>query len=162
MTNQESPRPEQRTYEPRRTAGSLTPGMILIIIAAVIFFVANDRYSTRASDRKITNSNFSANAFLSGVEQEIHSSAFRGADVSVFMGGADLDLRNASIEGDEARIDLSVTMGGVEIRVPRDWTVDNRLTPVLGGVENHTRSTGSGKRLVVVGSVVMGGVEIKN
>ena len=98
MTNQESPRPEQRTHEPRRTAGSLSPGMILIIIAAVIFFVSQDRYS-RASERKITDSTFSANAFLSGVEQEIRSSEFRGGDVSVFLGGAELDLSDAEMPG---------------------------------------------------------------
>ena len=98
----------------------------------------------------------------SGVEQEIRSSEFRGGDVSVFLGGAELDLSDAEMPGNEARIQVSVMMGGIEIRVPRDWTVVNRITPVLGGVENHTRSRSDGKRLIIEGSVVMGGVEIKN
>jgi predicted membrane protein len=133
----------------------------LIIIVAVIYFIANDHRS-RASERRVTDSTFSANAFLSGVEQDIESSEFRGGDASVFMGGAEVDLRRTTMLSDEATIDLSVMMGGMEIRVPRDWTVVNRITPVLGGVKNETRSTPGGKRIVLKGSVVMGGVEIKN
>jgi hypothetical protein len=53
-------------------------------------------------------------------------------------------------------------MGGVEIHVPRTWTVVNRVNSVLGGVEDHSRSTDSGKRLVIDGTVLMGGLEISN
>jgi predicted membrane protein len=136
--------------------------MTLLIIAALIFFIANDHLSRAASSREVSDPNFSANAFLSGVEQEIRTSEFRRGDVGVFLGGAGLDLSRAEMAGDEAKVEVSVMMGGVEIRVPQDWTVDNRLSAVLGGVKNQTRATSGGKRLVIEGTVVMGGVEIKN
>jgi len=54
-------------------------------------------------------------------------------------------------------------MGGVEIRVPREWSVVVNGSPVLGGIEDKTiPPMMPGKRLVIDGSVIMGGVEITN
>ena len=48
--------------------------------------------------------------------------AFRGADLIAVMGGCEIDLRQAAING-EAVIDVFCMWGGIEIRVPEDWTV---------------------------------------
>jgi predicted membrane protein len=79
------------------------------------------------------------------------------------MGGCDIDLRQAAINGD-AFIDVFAVWGGIEIRVPEDWSVAFHVTPLLGGVEDKTRpSLGSSQqRLTVRGLVVMGSVEVKN
>jgi predicted membrane protein len=89
---------------------------------------------------------------------------FRGADLGAFMGAVILDLTQAKIEADEAVVDTFALWGGIEIRVPSDWSVESRVTPLMGAYEDKTRPTAteSGKRLVVRGFVVMGGVEIKN
>ena len=54
--------------------------------------------------------------------------------------------------------------GGIEMRVPEDWTVSRRVTPLLGGVEDKTRPPqgASAHRLMLRGFAIMGGVEIKN
>jgi hypothetical protein len=79
------------------------------------------------------------------------------------MGGCEMDLRHAKIHG-EAVIDVFAMWGGIEIRVPDDWTVVSRVTPMLGGFEDKTRPTpdASTHRLIVRGMVIMGGVEVKN
>jgi hypothetical protein len=79
------------------------------------------------------------------------------------MGGCEIDLRNAGIDGD-ATIDVFAMWGGIEIRVPETWTVVGRVTPLLGGFEDSTRALpGAGnQRLIVRGLVIMGGIEIKN
>ena len=79
------------------------------------------------------------------------------------MGGCEIDLRNAEINGDAA-IDVFAMWGGIEIRVPENWTVIGRVTPLMGGFEDHTRApqAASAHRLIVRGMVIMGGVEIKN
>jgi hypothetical protein len=80
------------------------------------------------------------------------------------MGGCEIDLRNASIESGDAIIDVFAFWGGVEIRVPMDWTVIVDATPLLGGFDDKTRppETPSKKRLVLKGYAIMGGVEISN
>jgi hypothetical protein len=55
--------------------------------------------------------------------------------------------------------------GGVEVKVPQDWLVINRITPIFGGVEDKTSHPVGGlasKKLVLRGCAVFGGVEIKN
>ena len=64
----------------------------------------------------------------------------------------------------EAMIDAVAFMGGIEVRVPRDWHVVIRGIPFMGGITDETEAPGeeTGKRLVVNAFAMMGGVEIKN
>jgi hypothetical protein len=86
------------------------------------------------------------------------------------MGGCEIDLRHASIApGTEAVIEVFAFWGGIEIKVPDDWTVVPRVFPLMGGVDDRSRAPQTPpdkphqeKRLVVRGIVVMGGVGIKN
>jgi predicted membrane protein len=116
--------------------------------------------STRSSD---ANATMTAMAFLGGVSRGNNSTAFRGADLVAVMGGCEIDLRRAAING-EAVIDVFALWGGIEIRVPEDWTVVSKIVPLMGGVEDQTRPPqgATAHRLVLRGFVVMGGVEIKN
>ncbi len=103
-----------------------------------------------------------ASAVMSGLVLKNDSQAFEGGEISTVMGAVEVDLRQASVAG-EALLHLSVIMGGIEIKVPRDWSVSIRGTPTLGGIEDRTAPPMTpGKRLVIEGSVVMGGVEIGN
>jgi hypothetical protein len=60
--------------------------------------------------------------------------------------------------------DVFAMWGGIEIRVPENWTVVGRVTPILGGFDDKTRppQQESTQRLVIRGFVIMGGVEVKN
>ena len=79
------------------------------------------------------------------------------------MGGCEIDLRKATIGEEEAVLDIFAFWGGVVIQVPEEWEVDNRVNAFLGGVENKTRPVPSGaQRLVLTGTVLMGGAEVKN
>jgi predicted membrane protein len=111
------------------------------------------------------HSGFSALAIMGGVSRRSSSQAFQGADLTAVMGGCEIDLRPASIApGSEAVIDVFAFWGGIEIRVPQDWTVITRAMPLMGGVEDKTHAPQGpvNKRLVLRGIVLMGGVVIKN
>jgi predicted membrane protein len=104
-------------------------------------------------------------ALLSGIKRRWGKSAFRGAEVTAFMGGCELDLRDALMSsGELAVVDVFVIMGGVNIFVPPNWTVSQEVVPLLGGVHDKTRSVPSNpaQHLLVRGTVVMGGVEISS
>jgi hypothetical protein len=92
-------------------------------------------------------------------------SVFRGADTTAFMGGCELDLRDALMSpGELAVVDVFVLMGGVSIFVPPHWTVTQEIVPLMGGVHDKSRSVPSNpaQHLLVRGTVIMGGVEISN
>ena len=67
------------------------------------------------------NSTISGVAVLGGGHRGNNSRSFRGGELTAVMGGCEIDLRQAAIEG-EAVIDVFALWGGIEIRVPEDWT----------------------------------------
>jgi hypothetical protein len=109
------------------------------------------------------NSTMSVVAIMGGVTRGNNSSTFRRADLLAFMGGCEIDLRKASING-EAVIDVFCMWGGIEIRVPEDWTVVSHIVPLMGGVEDKTRppQAATAHRLTLRGMALMAGIEIKN
>ncbi len=115
--------------------------------------------SLNDSDSYIKNT-----ALLSGVKRKITSKDFRGGELTTFMGGCEIDLREADMKGDEAVLDVFAFMGGIELRVPMSWSVSVKASPIMGGVEDGTYPSKEGtlKRLIITGNILMGGVEIKN
>jgi hypothetical protein len=106
----------------------------------------------------------SAVAVLGGVDRRVISASFRGGDVTAFMGGGKLDLREARLEpGVEAILDVTTMMGGFEIKVPETWNVIVDIVPFMGGYEDKTRhpTDPAAPRLRIRGFVMMGGVEIR-
>ena len=104
----------------------------------------------------------SAMAILGAVSRGSNVRHFRGGDLTAIMGGCELDLRHASLE-DDVVIDVFALWGGIEIRVPEEWTIDSQILPILGGVEEKTRRPpASGPRVTLRGFAIMSGVEIKN
>lgn len=102
-------------------------------------------------------------AVLGGGEYRIRAKNFRGGDLVAFMGGFDVDLRDADIEGSEATITVNALMGGGVIRVPETWAVSMRVTAFMGG---HSLKAREGvqvqKTLIVKGIAIMGGIEVRN
>jgi predicted membrane protein len=136
--------------------------LLLVLIGATLIWKAtmprSGRTSTSDSDATV-----SATAVMSGVTRASASPDFRGGDLTAVMGGCEIDLRQATIAGGEAVIDVFAVWGGIELRVPEHWVVVNEVLPILGGVDQKARATNpDGPRLIVRGTVVMGGVDISN
>ena len=106
----------------------------------------------------------SAVAVMGGFDRKVVSNQFRGGEVTAFMGGGKLDLRDAKPLDGQAVINVFALMGGYEIFVPDTWHVVVEVTAFMGGVEDKTRpaSDPAAPRLRLRGFVMMGGVEIRN
>lgn len=101
-------------------------------------------------------------AVLGGHRRRMATQHFRGGEITVLMGGCDLDLREASIDS-VAVLQVFALMGGINIKVPTDWTVELEGMPVIGGFEDGTlHPRDMGKRLVVRGYAIMGGLDLRN
>ncbi len=101
-------------------------------------------------------------AVMAGNIRRIGSQEFAGGEAVAVMGGCEIDLTSASI-AKEAVIDALAFWGGIEIRVPRDWKVIGRVAEILGGYEDKTAGAPeNAPRLVVRGSAIMGGIEVRN
>jgi len=138
---------------------------LLLTVGAVIVFRAwrqgNQPLPDALSD---ASQRMDAFALLGGVHRVSRATEFRGGSASAALGGCDIDLREASMpDGGSAVLDTLAIMGGIEVRVPEDWSVETRGMAVLGGFEDKTRRPlDDRKKLVITGLAVMGGVEVKN
>lgn len=99
---------------------------------------------------------------MGGGEYRVRTKDFRGGYITAFMGGFQLDLTEANIEGSEAILDVTTILGGGEIRVPEKWAVVVRGSAIAGGYSVKTREGQVEKTLVIRGLAVLGGVEIRN
>src|SRR5262249_10537224 len=106
----------------------------------------------------------SALAVMSGVKVVSNSKNFRGGELTAIMGGCHVDLRDATLAGNEAVIDIFAIMGGIEMRVPDNWNVIINVVPFMGGYEDKTRRPAdpAAPRLMLRGFVMMGGIDIRN
>lgn len=105
---------------------------------------------------------------LGGAQIKMDSQQFKGGHLSTIMGGIEVDLRRANLAEDETVLHVSSILGGIDLRVPEGWRIIDQVSPILGGVDDGTHApvVGAGepaaKRLILRGSVILGGVSIRN
>ncbi len=122
-----------------------------------------------ASEKKSkfqSSDSVSMQSFFSGNVQVLTTKAFQGGAITAVMGGADLNLMQADMQS-PALIDLMVMMGGVKILVPPTWQVKSEVLCLFGGIEDRrpvqvVDTNAVQKILVLKGTAIMGGVEIKS
>ena len=108
---------------------------------------------------------FRASYFFSGGKEQATSPEFSGGEISVVFGGMELDLREASLVHGKAVLEVTVVCGGLELRVPREWRVAIDTTTLFGGTEvkrSQPSSSQATGELTITGTVVFGGIEVKD
>lgn len=145
--------------------GSMFP-LLIALFGGKLVYDALRRRSARLTSADDPDAVVHAFAFMSGVARRSVSNDFRGGDANAFMGGTEIDLRNAQIvEGGDAVLDLFAFWGGIEIRVPENWRVVSEVVPVMGAYVDKTvnrTAAVKGPVLILRGTAIMGGIELKN
>jgi hypothetical protein len=113
------------------------------------------------------DSQFNFSVICSHVERHITSKNFKSGTLSAILGGFEIDLSRADIEGDEAVIYADAFFGGGEIRIPDTWHVVMEGNALFGAFMDETRQrppegSAPAKRLIIRGTAVFGGVSIEN
>ena len=115
-----------------------------------------------------TEADFNGVAILGGFKRRITSKKFKGGSVLSVMGGFQIDLRQADMEGDTATIEAMSFMGGGEIKVPETWLVSMEGISLFGAFVDETDQQAPAiagtpqKRLIMKGASLMGGIVVKN
>jgi predicted membrane protein len=90
---------------------------------------------------------------------------FKGGSLQAVFGGIELDLRRAYLPEGETLLNVEAIFGGVELFVPDNWFLEVKIESVLGGIDDHRRIlevVDTSHKLIIKGSAVFGGVEIRN
>lgn len=106
-------------------------------------------------------------SIFGGAKKNIISKNFKGGDLVNIFGGTELDLTRADFTG-TAVIELTTIFGGTKLVIPSNWTVKSEAVTIFGGLEDkrnmQTMTDGDGpeKILLLKGTVIFGGIEIKS
>lgn len=99
-----------------------------------------------------------------GTHLRVSAAEMDDAAISVLMGGALVDFRNAQPSARPIRVDVLVVMGGVQIVVPSTWNVQIEADVTMGGIRDMRSGVVDAQRPVdieITGRVLMGGLEIR-
>lgn len=104
-------------------------------------------------------------SIFGGAKKIVISKNFKGGNVENIFGGTELDLSQADFTG-TAVIELTTIFGGTKLLVPSNWSVKSEAVTIFGGIEDKRRmqtiTEASEKTLVIRGTVIFGGIDIKS
>lgn len=104
-------------------------------------------------------------ALFCGVQKRVLSKNFYGGKISTFFGGTEIDLSQADIP-ERAFLDVDVVFGAIKLVVPPHWDLKIDVANVFAGIEDKRlyapASADPAKVMVIRGTVIFGGLEIKS
>ncbi len=144
--------------------GSLWP---LILILVGIGLIIRHRKQGTSTSRELDSPQIDEIAVFSGLEKKVTSDRFEGGKTTAIFGGAEIDLRKATLSPHKNVIDIVAMFGAASFIVPSDWTINiSQLTVVFGGFSDDrvvdTTSADPTKVLHIKGLILFGGGELKN
>ncbi|MBM7367413.1 DUF1707 SHOCT-like domain-containing protein [Gordonia hydrophobica] len=82
---------------------------------------------------------------------------------TAIMGGVEIDLRDVEYTAPVLELHCRAIMGGIEVTVPHDVTVEVRGIGIMGGFDSRAEGPGrdGAPAVVVSGFALMGGVDVK-
>jgi predicted membrane protein len=108
-------------------------------------------------------------AVFGGGDRVITSQQFQGGKVTTIFGGLNYNMLKAKLAPGENYIDVFSMFGGMNLVVPESWTVKIRVMSIFGGFSDkhrfkvpETTSDQEGSILIIKGTVIFGGGEIKS
>ncbi|WP_321437858.1 LiaF domain-containing protein [uncultured Bacteroides sp.] len=90
---------------------------------------------------------------------------FKGGEINTVLGDTTLDLRKTNLPEGDTFLEINTVLGSVAVFVPINWEVKINMESVLYNFEDkrfETGNTGGTKRLVIIGSGVLGSGELRN
>jgi len=107
-------------------------------------------------------------AVFGGGDRIVTSQRFEGGKVTAIFGGLNFNMLKAKLAPGENYVDVFCLFGGMKLIIPEEWVVKIRVTSLFGGFSDKHRfrtietNTDSGAQLIIKGTVIFGGGEIKS
>ncbi len=137
----------------------------LLVIAAGLWIIFRPRFRPSGQEvPEIKEKDLDVFTVLSESKRRIESKEFKGGKASVLLGSIELDFSQASLAGNQATLELTAILGGIEIWVPREWEVVVDSSAFLGEVEDKHKSDSAAESkstLFVKGTAILGSIKIK-
>ncbi|MCP9747286.1 cell wall-active antibiotics response protein [Lacihabitans sp. CS3-21] len=160
--------PDFLTSAERQTYYKLWPLLLVGLGGLILYKYFNPKFDMPKRQLKADGTDFeylNESNIMAGTNKKVFSKNFEGGQVNCVMGGAQIDLTEADLAA-KSGLNIFILMGGLELRVPKEWNVMIDVLPIMGGVEDQITKfpesvVNKEKKFYLSGNVVMGGVEIK-
>lgn len=120
---------------------------------------------TTQTESRSSEDYIDSTSIFGGIKKNVISKNFKGGDITNIMGGSEIDLTQADING-TVTIDLTQIFGGTKLIVPSNWQVKTQMAAIFGGVEDKRSlqnvTIDPNKKLVLDGTSIFGGIEIRS
>lgn len=99
-------------------------------------------------------------SFASSIKY-INTDNFESADIRCRFAGMKIYFDNATLYNGKGVVRLDSSFSGVELYIPKTWTVEDKINTSFGGIDEKNRNQSDGQNTItLVGNVSFSGVEI--
>ena len=159
---------------------SFWPGLLILIGIIVIarktifynrFHRCHDHFRHHRYDKYTTSELKDEAGYITfdnvfgGGKHKVPPTEFKGGKISNVFGGTELDLTQTTLAPGTSILEFDCVFGGASLIVPNDWVIHIQMNSVLGGFTDkrtNIKNTTSDRELIIKGSAVFGGGEIKS
>jgi predicted membrane protein len=144
------------------------PAVLIFAGIMIIFRHRLDRYDWTKRGLITDDSLIDEMAVFGGGDRVVTSQAFKGGKVTTVFGGLNFDMLKAKLAPGDNHIDVFCLFGGMKLIVPEGWNVKIRVMSMFGGFsdkhryKNSTLASEPESQLIITGTVIFGGGEIKS
>lgn len=140
---------------------------LLITIGLVIIFHRKPGFRHKKNGvQEVSDDYLDETVVFGGTEKVIHSQQFKGGKLSLIFGGTKLIFSKATLADGKNYLEIFALFGGAELIIPEEWNIKVKITPIFGGFSDKRLNAGDSKEeeneLLITGTVIFGGGEIKN
>jgi predicted membrane protein len=105
-------------------------------------------------------------SIFGGVQKNVVSKQFRGADIVTIFGGNEINLSQADFNH-QIVMDVTNLFGGTTLTIPNHWQVKTEVVSIFGGIEDKRptdqhNSDNPDKIVILRGTCMFGGIEINS
>lgn len=105
-------------------------------------------------------------SIFGGVQKNVVSKKFRGADIVTIFGGNEINLSQADFN-DQIVMDVTNIFGGTTLTVPNNWEIKSEVVSIFGSIDDKRPITpkdpeAPAKIVLLRGSCMFGGIEINS
>jgi len=124
-----------------------------------------DRSGIAAASTYLSDDYIDSTSVFGGIKKVILSKDFKGGEVVSIMGGTEIDMTQADING-RVVLDVTQILGGTKLIIPAHWELKSELVSVFGGIEDKRAVLASNvnpeKVLILKGTSILGGIDIRS
>lgn len=152
---------------PRPEVYQLWPVVLIIMgLGALLKAVFPKEKHTPIIVDKQTSDFMESIIIFGGDSKKISSYDFKGGKFTTVFGGLELDLTDCCLSKDGAVMEIVSVMGGVTMKVPKEWNIQSETLPVMGGIHDEIQDmpdayVDPAAVLTLKGVAVLGGIDIR-